>query len=248
MMMCSACALSACSNSGTPCPGFQEGGGAPLSHSKHSSFDPLGTGDQADRQYAMCTEHLSRHQRQRDPASALPFCAKAAQAGNSAAQALLGEMYCQGLGVAADCNVGAQWLHRAAAAGNGRAQNGLAALYYHGHGTSQDFRKAWFWSMQAALQGMVDAQARLGFMYLAGNGVDRDLVQALIWITIAAASGDTSVLKAQRMLSEELTPEELGLVHGEGQRLRAAIQARPQDAGGNAPLVRLAPPTSSSQL
>jgi len=72
-----------------------------------------------------------------------------AEAGDTTAQAYVGEMYEKGLGVAPDYAEAAKWYRRAADKGNARAASNLGFLYEQGLGVKKDPAEAVSWYRRA---------------------------------------------------------------------------------------------------
>jgi TPR repeat protein len=122
-----------------------------------------------------------------DPAKAVAFYRAAAKNGFASAQARLGRMYEDGLGVPRDIGRAFEWYRIAAQVGNNAdAQYALARLYYEGRGVLQDYGTAADWYLKAARGGHPVAQFIAGRMYRDGWGVTADAVEALAWLTLAA--------------------------------------------------------------
>jgi len=119
--------------------------------------------------------------RQNDYARALVLLEPLAERGNIRAEALVGQMYFNGRGVAENLAVGLQWTRKAAEQGATDAQALLGAAYRQGRGVKQDYREALNWFTKAADQGDSSAQYSIGEMYEHGEGVPRDKVEAKKW-------------------------------------------------------------------
>jgi len=112
-----------------------------------------------------------------------------ADAGDPAAQNLLGTWYQHGAHVKADPAQAAVWYERAALSGNAYAQNNLGVLYFRGAGVPRDARQAAHWYQKAAEQGHGWGQANLAWAYEHTLGNDINPVTALYWLTKAADGG-----------------------------------------------------------
>lgn len=88
---------------------------------------------------------------------ALAWYGLAAVQGNAMAQASLGDMYFQGLGVAQDYAIAAEWLRKAAEQGNVNAQYNLGVMYKKALGVPKDTGKALEWMAKSAEQGFEPA-------------------------------------------------------------------------------------------
>jgi hypothetical protein len=112
-----------------------------------------------------------------------------ANAGDAAAQVLLGESYESGKGVERDLKQAAEWYKKAAEKGDLAAELHLAALYRDGgKGLPRDMAEAAAWYRKAAEQGDAGAQATLGTLYSIGQGVAQNYIEAYYWLYLAAAA------------------------------------------------------------
>ena len=95
-----------------------------------------------------------------------------AEQGDASAQQLMGDMCCNGIGVAEnDCKAVAWW-RKSAAQGYAEAQCDLGYAYRDGVGVEKNVNEAVVWFRKAAEQGYADAQCSLGEAYRGGRGVD----------------------------------------------------------------------------
>ena len=118
---------------------------------------------------------------------------KAAAQGDAAAQASLGIIYQNGIGVDQDSTKAVEWYQKAAAQGNAEAQYRLGLMYKVGlGGVPKDKGKAFEWDQKAAAQGHAQAQTLLGSEYYLGTFYLRDYSEALKWFMQAAVQGDTA--------------------------------------------------------
>ena len=83
-----------------------------------------------------------------------------ADGGSPEAQALLGNLYRDGNGVAQNFVTAAKWLRLAATQGNAQSQLALGILCEEGHGVVQDYIQAHMWYNLAAAAGIPGAEAR----------------------------------------------------------------------------------------
>ena len=118
-------------------------------------------------------------------ARVLPKIKARASAGYADAEFVLGHLYLNGLGVAADPTEGVKWLERAAAKGEKLAALELGALFAGGETVPRDYVAAVRWFHIAAHQGLPDAAFNLGTFYQRGLGVDSDPLLALAWMSAA---------------------------------------------------------------
>jgi TPR repeat protein len=133
-----------------------------------------------------------RAQKQNDllpSATDLATIRERANAGDTQAQNLLGDMYVVGKNFPQDYAIARQWYEKAAAQGFAMAQFNLGCLYDYGQSVPQDYTKAREWFEKAAAQGYAQAQFNLGVMHGAGQGVPQDYDEARQWYEKAAAQG-----------------------------------------------------------
>jgi TPR repeat protein len=115
-----------------------------------------------------------------------------AKQGEPLAQAKLGIMYADGLGVPPNMTEALKWYRTAAEQGEPQAQVNLGFIYAQGQGVPQDYTKALQWFRLAANQGHARAQVNLGFMYYRGDGIPQDYAAAKKWFLAAAAHAGAS--------------------------------------------------------
>ena len=125
-----------------------------------------------------------------DYATALREWEPLAEQGNASAQFNLGVMYDNGIGVAENDKVAAQWYQRAAEQSDADAQYNLGVMYEYGEGVPRDDKLAAQWYQRAAEQGHAEAQYNLAQMYRLGAGVAQDHKEAAQWYQRAAEQGD----------------------------------------------------------
>jgi hypothetical protein len=145
-----------------------------------------------------------------DYATALREFLPLAEAGQTSAEAAVGQMYFEGKGVKPDLKEAARWLEPAATKGNARAQYYLGKLYLSGEGVAgADPVKAAGLIKAAADQGMVDAQVDTCAFYYQGVGVPKDLVQAYLYANLAAQQGSADGKSILVLLSQDMKPEDI---------------------------------------
>jgi hypothetical protein len=149
------------------------------------SSPALGQQKQAARQE---NEHL-KILRQPDDAETARRYRKAAERGDVLAQANLGVMYEEGLGVAQDYTEAVRWYQRAAERGYSPVQYNLGLMYSNGKGVAQDDAEAARWYRKAAERGHPVAQAKIGVMHFEGKGVTQDYTEAHMWLNLASWRG-----------------------------------------------------------
>ena len=154
----------------------------------------------ADSGHATANERLGRRcleSRPPDPDCAFARISAAAAAGRPSAKSVLGWMYAQGVGVAADPPRAQSLYMEASAAGDLSAKNNLGELYETGRGVALDPGKALEYYREAAEAGFAPAQFNLGRLYAAGTSIPRDADKARLWLHTALKGG---VQPAQRIL------------------------------------------------
>jgi TPR repeat protein len=152
-----------------------------------------------------------------------------ANAGDAAAQVLVGESYAAGKGVERDLKQAAEWYRKAAEKGNVAGQVHLAALYRDGgKGFARDMVQAAAWYRSAAEQGDAGAQGTLGLLYSVGQGVPHNDVEAYYWLDLAAAVKGPNQEKYaanRQMIGTHITAEELEAVQ---ERVAQWLAAHPR--------------------
>ncbi|MBK8161056.1 MAG: sel1 repeat family protein [Rhodospirillaceae bacterium] len=143
-----------------------------------------------------------------DYATALREFLPLAEAGQASAQAAVGQMYLDGLGVPKDPALAAAWLEKAAGGGNARARAQIGALYATGTGVPQDEMKASYWLLKAANQNVRQSQRFMALRFYAGQGVPRDLAQSFLYAALCAKQGDPEGQALLNQLATEMSPEE----------------------------------------
>lgn len=96
-----------------------------------------------------------------DYAGALAAFRALAQQGHAGAEAMLGMMFFEGEGVAADPVIAAAWFMKSALKGHASAQLALGALYQEGKGVARDPEEAFRWlSLAERAGGSIAEEAR----------------------------------------------------------------------------------------
>jgi len=145
-----------------------------------------------------------------DYATALKEFLPLADAGQTSAEAAVGQMYFEGKGMAPDPKQAARYLEPAASKGNARAQYLLGKLYLSGEGVgAPDPAKAAALTKAAADQLLVEAQVDTCAFYYQGVGVPKDLVQAYLYANLAAQQGSQDGTAILTMLSQDMKPEDI---------------------------------------
>lgn len=140
-----------------------------------------------------------------DYATALKEFTPLAEQGIPTAQAALGAMYMDGLGVPRDISKALPWLQAAADRGMADSQLRLGTLYLLGEGVPADAGQAARWFKSAADKGMAKAQVNMAAMYYQGVGAPKDLKLSYLYAGLAAKQGDqegagmVGILKGQMM-------------------------------------------------
>jgi TPR repeat protein len=124
-----------------------------------------------------------------DYASAFEQWKRAADLGNSSAQAGIGSLYLDGRGVPKDDQTALSWFRKASNLGNASGQAYLGLVYESGRNVPKDAVIAASWYRKAAEQGNAFAQTNLGSLYATGTGVPKSETQAVDWLRKAADQG-----------------------------------------------------------
>lgn len=132
-----------------------------------------------------------------NPAKARQWMDRAEIAGGNspADMAKIGEAYLNGVGVAPNPKVAAEWFYKSAKGGNARAMRNLGKLYLEGNGVAQDRDIATQWYMRAARSGDSSAMVALADAYSTGSGVPVNYVKASHYYGEAAQRGSTRAMR-----------------------------------------------------
>ena len=125
----------------------------------------------------------------RNPAKAVPYYLKAAEAGHLASMTRYALFAKDGVGMAKDEAAAARWFRKAADGGQEAAMTNLGGLYETGRGVTQDFAEAARWYRLAADKGHVFAKHRLALLHEAGRGVAKDDQEAVRLLRAASEGG-----------------------------------------------------------
>ncbi len=159
-----------------------------------------------------------------DFATALQEFTPLAEEGVPTAQAALGAMYMDGLGVQRNIPEALRWLNLAAGQGMAAAQLRLGTLYLLGDGVAPDVAIAGRWFKAAADKGMAKAQVNMASMYYQGVGVARDLKLSYLYAALAAKQGDTEAIGMVGILKEQMAPQDVALAEA---MVQAWVPVRP---------------------
>lgn len=115
----------------------------------------------------------------------LAWVIKAAESGDSLAQAALADRYYYGLDVERDLDKAFKWYQKS---GTSLSQSRLGDYYYFGIGMKENWEEAVQWYQKAAggCTGDAHAQQMLGNCYFYGTGVEIDFERAAYWYDRAA--------------------------------------------------------------
>src|SRR5258708_27047158 len=128
----------------------------------------------------------------RDETAARSGCPRAAEAGNAFAQAWLGDVLSQGLGVPADEETAISWYEKAAGEGYVGAIVVLSRLWTRAGMTSERQAALFAYWMTTAKAGDARAQRIVGDFYLRGAATARSVSDAVLWLEKAVAQGDVA--------------------------------------------------------
>ena len=122
--------------------------------------------------------------------------------GNSFAQAQLGYMYSEGMGVTKNYSEALRLYRMAAAQGNTNAQANIGGAYAFGQGVTKDYAEAFKWYSMAANAGDADGQDGLGNLYERGLGVKKNQVEAIKYYSQASRNGSEDATYALARLGQ----------------------------------------------
>lgn len=156
---------------------------------------------------ALLASAASSQDRGRAPGTygdAMRWYGKAAEAGSTRAQFLLGLKFENGGDGEPDPGKAVEWFRRAAMGGHALAQYRLATALHEGRGVDRNVAEAAAWYGRAAESGIPEAAFNLGFILDKGLSGTVDPLAAAKWYGIAAKAG--------------LGPAQfnLGVLHAEG--------------------------------
>jgi TPR repeat protein len=136
-----------------------------------------------------------------DPAQALNWYFKAAQAGNRLAQMKVGDAYITGECIKKDIGKGVEYLTKAAAQNMLEAIRRLAILNKSGFDSlPADKQQAFAWYLKGAELGDEVCEYQVGCSYLLGDGVEIDDTAAATWLLKAADKGNADAMFAVGIL------------------------------------------------
>jgi TPR repeat protein len=122
-------------------------------------------------------------------ANSVPAVREKAEEGVADAQALLGILLLQGLGVARNEKKALEWLEKAGEQGDAVAACYLGWVYSTGRGVDKDRDRAVRWYRKSADKGHPEAMNWMGCAYSNGWGVKKDNEKAAEWLREAADKG-----------------------------------------------------------
>jgi len=124
----------------------------------------------------------------------VPALRQNADAGDPAAQYLLGMHYAFGPQKDQNLSQSVYWFQKSAEQGYSESEYRLGQAYASGRGVrsvrNDDSMAAFYWHRKAAQDGSVNAQFWLGMMYENGKGAKRNHRQAVEWFLMAANEGN----------------------------------------------------------
>lgn len=116
----------------------------------------------------------------------------AAENKHSGALALLGYMYCLGLGVEANLDAAYSYFVSSSTQKDALGHNGLGYIYFTGTPAhDRDMKLAFHHFNESAHGGSADGMFNLASMYLTGSGTERSFQRAVLWYTQALDRGHT---------------------------------------------------------
>jgi len=148
----------------------------------------LAAAGEAKAMYALAEAYDKGRGTPRNYPEAVRWYRKAADAGETRADAAMGELYATapaGYGVAKDYALAERYSRKAAESGNSKAMNTLGYLYENGYGVPLNEATAREWYQRGADAGDAQAMWNLGDFYFKGREYD----QAMPWIQKSAEAG-----------------------------------------------------------
>ncbi len=156
---------------------------------------------------SICLKHFENSEYKQ----AIAPCTQAAEAGDSSAQTMLGEIY----DLDADSENTRYWWSKASESGYQPARNLLALKYFYGgtvlgaeKGWGQDYSKAYKIWHKDAEQGIATSQFMIGVMYQQGLGVEKNLAESYFWLKVALSNGYKLSTDVLIEISRDITPAE----------------------------------------
>lgn len=148
------------------------------------------------------TARAAAHLDDREYGAAMTLYRRAADQGDGMAQAFVGYLYREGLGVAPNPAEALRWIRRSAEQNSPAGQVSLGSAYLRGEGVAQDFAQAIQLYRRAAEQGYPEGHAGLGVVHAYGWGVPINYAEARRLLTLAANHGSQSGQVVLGMLYE----------------------------------------------
>jgi TPR repeat protein len=173
----------------------------------------------------------------KDYKEAAKWYRKAADRGDTGAQASLLDFYREGKGVKQDYKEAVKLSRILVKEPNRpRFKFFLGWAYLKGKGVKQDYKEALGWFRKASNKGSVKARYYMGEMYRNGYGVLKDNTFAHMWFRLAAEGGDKNAIVGKRKIEKEMTPLQIKKT----KRLAAEwkIETRLRYFGHDPPLVK----------
>lgn len=137
--------------------------------------------------------------------------AKAAKAGDPAAQYQFGYLNESVDAGIFDYDKAIYWYRRAGEQGNIKAQHRLGYMYRRRVGVDTDYHEAIKWYRMAARQGHKGSMNSLGHMYDHGEdfGEEQNYVEAYKWFSLASRQGNTTAGNNRARIAKWMTPAQI---------------------------------------
>lgn len=166
-----------------------------------------------------------------DPPRAAKYFKMAADAGNSNAQYLLGDMYLDGDGILKDVELAESLFLQSASRGHERAIFQLGAIYMQGLLDKPDRKKAMSWFLFGASRGSAINQT-LAASFLSESQKRADLIEAYKWANLGAANRSNAQVAAMAeetrdRLDKVLTPSEIQKAQVAAREFKAELNSEP---------------------
>jgi TPR repeat protein len=135
---------------------------------------------------------------------------KAAHAGDTESQLVLGDWYYQGDKIPKNILTAMKWYGKAAANHSPYAEYSLGIIYLTGSdAVPMNYGHAMEWLQKAAFQNFHAAQYLLGKMYYSGTGVVQNNVVAFAWWKLSNALDNEEVSEDLARLTQKMSTDEL---------------------------------------
>lgn len=180
----------------------------------------------------------------KNPALALPWMVKLAEAGDVEAMLAAGLMYAGENGFAANDREAAHWLHQAAKRGRVEAQYILGTFFEQGRAIAKDLKEAARWYEKAARQEHAEAQlalARLEHGVAEREHTDATFANAYAWALLAEQGNAEGASEYVQQMTDALSPADVVAGRARAEKIQQEILAAQRSSMSPLPLEVEAP-------